>query len=167
MILLTTWFSTLLLFVYCYYGKIATDSFIAMSDCLYESNWHNLPIHLQKYFIIMITNAQRKLYYHGFGILFLNLETFSAVIECSVIWIIEILIFFFVWCVICSYSKPFSLITWFLRRSRHKWNQHLIGIKFHEITWLIGISIFVCDSGRENGILEINEWKNFKRNYII
>lgn len=79
MVILITMVSTSLLFWYCYFGKIATDSFEAMADCLYESNWQSLPIELQKYFIIMIANAQRKLYYHGFGVVKLDLEAFTKV----------------------------------------------------------------------------------------
>lgn len=67
------------LFLYCFYGKIATESFENMADCLFEANWEILPIQLQKYVVIMIGNAQRPLYYHGFNIAFLNLETFTKV----------------------------------------------------------------------------------------
>lgn len=67
------------LFVYCFFGKVATESFATMADSLYEANWQNLPIELQKYFILMIANANRPLYYHGFNIAILNLETFSKV----------------------------------------------------------------------------------------
>lgn len=79
MLLMITVVSTSLLFFYCYFGKIATDSLEGMADCLFESNWHELPIELQKYFLIMIGNAQRKLHYHGFGIVRLDLEAFSKV----------------------------------------------------------------------------------------
>lgn len=67
------------LFLYCFFGKMATDSFRDMANCLYRSNWQNLPIHLQKYIILMIGNAQRPLYYHGFGVVILDLETFTKV----------------------------------------------------------------------------------------
>lgn len=68
------------LFLYCFYGKMATESYERMAMCLYESNWIEQPIHLQKYFILMIGNMQRPLYYHGFGIAVLNLKTFTTVI---------------------------------------------------------------------------------------
>lgn len=67
------------LFVYCYFGKLATDSFFKMSDCLYNANWHALPIKLQKYFILMIQHSQQPLSYHGFKMVIFNLETFMAV----------------------------------------------------------------------------------------
>lgn len=67
------------LFVYCFFGKLATDSYGEMATCLFESNWQVLPIDLRKYLILMIGNAQRPLYYHGFKIAVLNLETFLKV----------------------------------------------------------------------------------------
>lgn len=60
---------------------MATESFAKMSDSLYDSDWHKLPIGLQKYFILMIANTQKPIYYHGFGVTILNLETFCQVIE--------------------------------------------------------------------------------------
>lgn len=50
-----------------------------MADTLYEASWPDLPIELQKYFIVMIGNAQQPLYYHGFGMAILNLQTFTKV----------------------------------------------------------------------------------------
>lgn len=67
------------LFIYSYFGKLATESFNKISGCVYEFNWHELPIDLQKYFILMIQNTQRPYFYHGFKIVILNLETFTGV----------------------------------------------------------------------------------------
>lgn len=66
------------LFLYCFYGKHTTDSYIAFADCLFESNWLNLPNDLQKYFVPMIAHAQKPLFYHGY-IVDLNLKTLSKV----------------------------------------------------------------------------------------
>lgn len=79
MVLIMFGYDILCLFVYCYFGKLATESFLNMSDGLYQSNWFKLPVNLQKYFVPMIQNTQRPLYYHGFGIAVLNLETFTKV----------------------------------------------------------------------------------------
>lgn len=70
---------TLNVLVYCYFGNMATESYANMSDCLFNLNWHELPLKLQKYLIVMATNMQRPLYYHGFGVLYLNLPTFTSV----------------------------------------------------------------------------------------
>lgn len=69
------------MFVYCFYGKMATESFEQMSSCLYESNWKELSVDLQKYMMLMIQNSQRSLSYHGFGMINLDLMTFCKVSE--------------------------------------------------------------------------------------
>lgn len=67
------------LFLYCYFGKKATDSFDSMTGALYDSKWLDFPPNLRKYFIIAIGNTQRPLHYHGFHIMVLNLESFTDV----------------------------------------------------------------------------------------
>lgn len=71
--------SIFLLYLYCFFGKIATDSYYEMGDRLFESNWPDLPNDLQKYFIHMINNAQKPHFYHGFNLLVLDLGTFTDV----------------------------------------------------------------------------------------
>lgn len=68
------------LFVYCFLGKLASENYFKMSDCLYDFDWKRLPVNLQKYFILMIQNTQKPIYYHGFGVCILNLEMFTKVI---------------------------------------------------------------------------------------
>lgn len=68
------------IFVYCYFGKLATISYEKMPDRLFEMNWHEQPNELQKFFILMIANSQKPVYYHGFEVAKLNLETFVNVI---------------------------------------------------------------------------------------
>lgn len=58
---------------------MSIQSYINMANGLIICNWHELPIHLQKYFILMILNAQRPIHYHGFNLIILNLETFLDV----------------------------------------------------------------------------------------
>lgn len=67
------------LFLYCYCGQCATDDYAAYADYLYESNWIKLSNDLQKKFILMIAYAQEPVYYHGYGMVYLNLKTFLAV----------------------------------------------------------------------------------------
>lgn len=67
------------LFAYCYLGKMATHSYENMAKCLYDCNWHELSPKLQKYIVVMMANAQRPVYYDGFGVAVLNLETFTKV----------------------------------------------------------------------------------------
>lgn len=67
------------MFIYCYFGKLATESFEKMSDCVYDLDWYKLSLSLQKYVVIMIANMQKTLYYHGFEVVVLNLNTFLRV----------------------------------------------------------------------------------------
>lgn len=67
------------LFLYCFHGKSTNDSFNGYSQCLFDSKWYLLPKNTQKLFILMIGNAQCSLFYHGFHLVNLNLETFLQV----------------------------------------------------------------------------------------
>lgn len=67
------------LFIYCYFGMRVTTSFEEMVDSVNDMNWYRLPIRLQKHLIIIIGDMQIPQYYDGFGVLYLNLETFSNV----------------------------------------------------------------------------------------
>lgn len=67
------------LFLYCYYGNRSTIDYAQMAHSLYESNWYQHSVGLQRFFKMMIANAQRPLFYHGFRIVQLNLETYLKV----------------------------------------------------------------------------------------
>lgn len=71
--------STSNLFVYCYFGKLATESFENMAIEMYSANWPELNIGLQKTFLIMMGNAGRPLFYRGFDVAILDLNTFTKV----------------------------------------------------------------------------------------
>lgn len=66
-------------YIFCYFGKVATESFNNSADSIYDSKWQCLDVDLQKYLLLMIRISQRQLYYHGHGMLILNLETFTQV----------------------------------------------------------------------------------------
>lgn len=67
------------LLTYCFLGTLATDSYQNYADLLYETHWYKLPLNLQKLYILMIANAQKPIYYHGFGIIQLKLNIFIKV----------------------------------------------------------------------------------------
>lgn len=69
---------TLNLLLYCYCGKIATESFEKMGQSAYDMNWQQFPIKLQRHFILIIGNAQRSLCYRAFGMT-VDLETYTHV----------------------------------------------------------------------------------------
>lgn len=79
-VLVTVMVGCLILFCFCYFGKLATDSFTNMANRLFECNWIEFPVDAQKFILLMIRNAQKPIYYHGSGIAVLNLETFSKVL---------------------------------------------------------------------------------------
>lgn len=68
----------MILFIYCYYGEAATNNYLNFADTVYEIDWFKLPSNLKGFVILMIQNAQKPIYYHGFNIVYLNLTTFSA-----------------------------------------------------------------------------------------
>lgn len=67
------------IFLYCYFGKLATDYYAKYADCLFESNWLALPMDIRKTYVMMIMYARKPLVYHGGNIIVLNLETFLKV----------------------------------------------------------------------------------------
>lgn len=69
------------LFLYCYFGKLAAESYEQTAVCFFECDWLELPKQFRQYFIIMIANAQQPHCYAGFKLAVLNLDTF-----CTVIW---------------------------------------------------------------------------------
>lgn len=69
------------LFFYCFFGQLAHESYMNLSDCFYNSKWPHLAPDLQKIFVVLIAIAQRPLFYHGFGIIHLNLNSFNRVSE--------------------------------------------------------------------------------------
>lgn len=70
---------TWVLLPYCYFGRVTTESFAQMCDCMYDLNWPHLPLELQKSVILMIANMQQPMFYHGFGIVTLDLNTYVRV----------------------------------------------------------------------------------------
>lgn len=72
-----------LVFVQCLLGKMATERFAQMPNHLFHSKWYRLPVKTQKYFILMLANTQQPVFFDGFEMFVLNLETFSSV---SVKW---------------------------------------------------------------------------------
>lgn len=68
------------IFLYCFFGKMTTESYEQAADSLYDFDWHELPLKYRKYLVIMMIDAQQSLEYSGFGVAVLNLETFRKVI---------------------------------------------------------------------------------------
>lgn len=67
------------LFLYCYFGQLATESYEQMADCSFELNWREFLMSLRKYLVIMIGNMSTPVYYQGFSVINLDLQTFTKV----------------------------------------------------------------------------------------
>lgn len=65
MILMSLLVSGANMYFYCYYGNRSTSDYERIANCLFESNWNEQPVELQKFFKMMIANAQRPMFYHG------------------------------------------------------------------------------------------------------
>lgn len=76
----TTSIGMSVLLFYCYFGKLASESYEMMPNCVFDVNWHEQPNELQRYFILMIANMQKPVYYHGFEVAKMDLGTFVNVI---------------------------------------------------------------------------------------
>lgn len=77
--MVTTVTNSLMLFLCCFFGELAAESFEKMADCLYECDWYELPVDSQNYILVMIANAQKPIHYHGFGVIVLELKSFASV----------------------------------------------------------------------------------------
>lgn len=99
----------------CYFGDLASESFTKMGDVAYDANWPDISISLQKFIILIIGDTQQPLYYHGFGIALLNLETFSKVhINIIISQPFEMLLTFFLFQsvrAVASYYMAFKTLT--------------------------------------------------------
>lgn len=68
------------LFAYAYFGTYATTVFSKHADYLFESEWCELPVQLQKFILLMIFNSQRSQCYKGNGLFLLDLPFFKKVL---------------------------------------------------------------------------------------
>lgn len=72
-------YTTTALYLYCYCGQVSTDSYTSIADRLYNSEWVSAPIKLRRMYVLMIAHAQKRMYYRGYGVVDLNLETYLRV----------------------------------------------------------------------------------------
>lgn len=66
-------------FLHCYYASSITQQIGNTGFTAYGSNWFDLPIHLQKYIVLMVVRAQQTLYFTGFDIIYCTMETLGKV----------------------------------------------------------------------------------------
>lgn len=66
------------IFVYCYFGQQVTSKFAEVHPVIYEMHWHEYPVDLQKYLILMLMRSQRTFSFKGY-MTTCSLATFKAV----------------------------------------------------------------------------------------
>lgn len=79
MVLIIAMTNVFWLYFHCLLGKVLTDWFNQLPNHLFYSKWYKSTNELQKFFILMIQNAQQPLFFEGLGIYTLNLQSFSHV----------------------------------------------------------------------------------------
>lgn len=84
-VLAALFYSTAYFFSLCYGGEFTTNIFFKYGNRLYELEWLNLPVQLQKDVIVMMQNMQRPLIYSGFGLVELTFQSFTKVKSQTVI----------------------------------------------------------------------------------
>lgn len=63
----------------CAFASYATDQIISTADVVYNSNWREYPLDLQKYFILIIARAQHPFFFNGLTLVHCTLEVFGKV----------------------------------------------------------------------------------------
>lgn len=56
----------ILFFLLCDFGEKVTNRLTGLSDSIYDISWYLYPVHQQKYFFLMILNANKPVYVEGF-----------------------------------------------------------------------------------------------------
>lgn len=70
------------LFVYCYFGQKINSKFAEVADASYALLWHQHPLNVQKYTILMLMRSQRPFFFTGYFI-YCSLETLKVVSDFS------------------------------------------------------------------------------------
>lgn len=63
----------------CYFANFATDQVTAIGNTLYNSNWFEYTIDVQKYVILMIARSQEAIHFTGFNLFPCTLEMLGKV----------------------------------------------------------------------------------------
>lgn len=69
------------IFIYCFVGSFTTDNFFRYAEISYESLWYQLPVNLQQYLRLIISNAQRPQIFNGLRIFDLSFMLFTRVLS--------------------------------------------------------------------------------------
>lgn len=70
-----------LTFCMCLYSDYIANKISSHGKITYDLNWHQLPVELRKYVLLMIHQAQASVQFSGFKIVYMHLRTFAQVIS--------------------------------------------------------------------------------------
>lgn len=68
--------------IFCYFADLTTDRVLKIGDTVYDLNWFDQPVEMQKYVTLMIARSQERIYFSGLGLITCSLEAFGKVCIC-------------------------------------------------------------------------------------
>lgn len=66
-------------FLFCYFANLTTDHVSAISNAVYDLNWFDYPVKIQKYFILIFVRSQKPIEFTGLKIIPCSLGMFGKV----------------------------------------------------------------------------------------
>lgn len=66
-------------FIYCYHAEKITRHLQEIGNVFYHTNWYELPVKVQKLYVLSILIAQKPFRFRGYGIVVCSLEIFGSV----------------------------------------------------------------------------------------
>lgn len=130
--------SSTTLLVYCYYGKMASYSFLGIAETLYECDWHTHQLKYQKYFVIAFSNGQKPMHFHGSHFMVLNLETFKDVRNLILSISKSIDLFRFKLQVLITVSRAYLMF----KTLNNGWVEVAMNIRQKEVWFPLGFKMF-------------------------
>lgn len=74
------------IYLFCYFGNSLSNSQEDIADYFHELNWHELPVQMQKLFLLPIMAAQNPIHMYAFGSIECTSETFTKVLIYIIQW---------------------------------------------------------------------------------
>lgn len=69
--------------IFCYFANWASDRVEENGDTVYDLNWRDYPVDMQKYVVLMLARSQERIEFNGLGLAKCTLESFGKV--CNII----------------------------------------------------------------------------------
>lgn len=98
-------------YLYCYYATFACDRVASIGDTVYNSNWYNQSVEMQRRNILIIAYSQQPVHFTGFNLFPCTLEIFGHVSIKFIPLIFQPLIYYLFY--FCSCSENHARFIWF------------------------------------------------------